>query len=112
MEKEEQSVFLEIACCFKWYPLVEVEHILHAHHGVCMKHQIQVLVEKSLIKIRLTDMVTLHDLIEDMGKEIVRLESPKDPGKRSRLWFPKDIIQVLEDNMVSKTYIDDLVFHL
>ena len=24
--------------------------------------------------------VTLHDLIEDMGKEIVRQESPKDPG--------------------------------
>ncbi|WJX88460.1 hypothetical protein P8452_70547 [Trifolium repens] len=35
---------------------------------------------------------------QDMAKEIVRLESPDDPGKRSRLWFHEDIIQVLEEN--------------
>ncbi|KAK7380574.1 hypothetical protein VNO78_33088 [Psophocarpus tetragonolobus] len=33
-----------------------------------------------------------------MGKEIVRQESPDQPGKRSRLWCPEDIIQVLEEN--------------
>ncbi|WJX66915.1 hypothetical protein P8452_51422 [Trifolium repens] len=33
-----------------------------------------------------------------MGKEIVREESPKDPGRRSRLWFPEDIVQVLKTN--------------
>ena len=37
-----------------------------------------------------------------MGKEIVRQESVKEPGKRSRLWFPKDIVQVLEENKVNK----------
>ncbi|KAH1193127.1 TMV resistance protein N [Glycine max] len=98
LEEDEQSVFLDIACCFKKYGLVEVEDILHAHHGHCMKHHIGVLVEKSLIKISFDGNVTLHDLIEDMGKEIVRQESVKEPGKRSRLWFPKDIVQVLEEN--------------
>ncbi|KAG4395874.1 hypothetical protein GLYMA_19G054700v4 [Glycine max] len=98
LEEDEQSVFLDIACCFKKYGLVEVEDILHAHHGHCMKHHIGVLVEKSLIKISCDGNVTLHDLIEDMGKEIVRQESVKEPGKRSRLWFPKDIVQVLEEN--------------
>jgi len=39
-------------------------------------------------------------LIEDMGKEIVRQESPKEPGKRNRLWFHEDIFQVLEGNLV------------
>ncbi|WJX88442.1 hypothetical protein P8452_70531 [Trifolium repens] len=34
-----------------------------------------------------------------MAKAIVRLESPDDPGKRSRLWFQEDIIQVLEENI-------------
>jgi len=77
-----------------------VEDILHVHHGHCMKHYIGVLVEKSLIKISWNDKVTLHDLIEDMGKEIVRKESPKELGKRSRLWFHKDIIQVLQENKV------------
>ncbi|WJX67014.1 hypothetical protein P8452_51514 [Trifolium repens] len=33
-----------------------------------------------------------------MSKEIVRLESPEDPGERSRLWSEEDIVQVLEEN--------------
>ncbi|KAI4332415.1 hypothetical protein L6164_017325 [Bauhinia variegata] len=40
----------------------------------------------------------MHDLIQDMGREIVRQESPNDPGQRSRLWFHKDILHVLEEN--------------
>ncbi|KAF5451960.1 hypothetical protein F2P56_027009 [Juglans regia] len=40
----------------------------------------------------------MHDLLEDMGKEIVRQESPKELGKRSRLWFYKDVFEVLEKN--------------
>ncbi|WJX71909.1 hypothetical protein P8452_55849 [Trifolium repens] len=32
-----------------------------------------------------------------MCKEIVRLESPEDPGERSRLWSEEDIVQVLEE---------------
>ncbi|KAH1192644.1 TMV resistance protein N [Glycine max] len=99
LEEEEKSVFLDIACCFKGCELEEVEDILHAHYGDCMKYHIGVLIDKSLLKLSVHGtMVTLHDLIEDMGREIVRQESPKDPGKRSRLWFHEDIIQVLEDN--------------
>ena len=40
--------------------------------AICMKHYIGVLVEKSLIKIYLDGKMTLHDLIEDVSKEIVR----------------------------------------
>ncbi|XP_016205522.1 TMV resistance protein N-like isoform X3 [Arachis ipaensis] len=98
LEEEEQSVFLDIACCFRGYALAEVEDILHAHHGACMKYHIGVLVEKSLIKIQELGEITLHDLIEHMGKELVRQESPKVLGKRSRLWWHEDIVQVLEDN--------------
>ncbi|RHN52467.1 putative winged helix-turn-helix DNA-binding domain-containing protein [Medicago truncatula] len=63
-----------------------------------MRYHIGVLVKKSLVKIINERFVTLHDLIEDMGKEIVRQESPKEPGKRSRLSFHEDIFQVLEEN--------------
>ncbi|XP_054789464.1 disease resistance protein RUN1-like [Prosopis cineraria] len=40
----------------------------------------------------------MHDLIQGMGKEIVRRQSPKEPEKRSRLWFNEDIISILEEN--------------
>jgi len=52
-----------------------------------MKNHTGVLVEKSLIKHSWDDTLTLHDLVEDMGKELVK----------------QDIIQVLEDNTVSET---------
>ncbi|MED6216003.1 hypothetical protein PIB30_003650 [Stylosanthes scabra] len=97
--KQEQSVFLDIVCCFKGYTLVEVTDILQAHYGSCMKYHIGVLLDKSLININWCDTrVTTHDLIEDMGKEIVLKISPKMPGKRSRLWFYEDIVKVLQDN--------------
>ncbi|AES76172.1 putative TIR domain, P-loop containing nucleoside triphosphate hydrolase [Medicago truncatula] len=102
LEEEEQSVFLDIACFFKGCRLSEVEETLLAHYGHCIKHHVGVLVEKSLIEINTqshrsyNDDVALHDLIEDMGKEIVRQESSKEPGERSRLWCHNDIVHVLQ----------------
>ncbi|KAL2321181.1 hypothetical protein Fmac_030150 [Flemingia macrophylla] len=98
LEEQEKSVFLDIACCFKGYRLIDVEEILCAHYGDCKKYHIRVLIEKSLVKHNWHGVVKLHDLIEDMGKAIVRQKSPKELGKRSRLWSPDDIMQVLEDN--------------
>ncbi|GAU19777.1 hypothetical protein TSUD_79030 [Trifolium subterraneum] len=44
--------------------------------------------------------VWMHDLIQEMGKEIVRLQDKDkdDPGKRSRLWKSNDIYDVLRKN--------------
>ena len=103
LEEEEKSVFLDITCCLKDYKCREIEDILHSLYDNCMKYHIGVLLDKSLIKIR-DDKVTLHDLIENMGKEIDRQKSPKEAGKRRRLWLQKDIIQVLKDNLVSETH--------
>ncbi|PNY17876.1 resistance protein [Trifolium pratense] len=100
LKKEEKIVFLDIACCLKGYKLTTVEQILRAHHGYSIRNHINVLVEKSLIKISEFGNVTLHDLIEDMGKDIVRQESP-NPGERSRLWDSDDIEEVLKENKVS-----------
>jgi len=42
----------------------------------------------------------MHELLQEMAKELVRCEYPKEPGKRSRLWFHEDVLHVLNQNMV------------
>jgi hypothetical protein len=100
LEEEEKSIFRDIACFFNGHKLAEVEDILTAHYALTVKDSIGVLINKSLIKID-DDLVTLHDLIQDMGREIVRRESPDEPGKRSRLWSPQDVVKVLQEKSVS-----------
>ena len=103
LEKDTQSIFLDIVCCFKGYELTEVQNILCAHHGYNVKEQIEVLIDESMISIS-DGKVIIHDLIEKMAKELVRRESPTEPGKCSRLWLPEDIIYVLKENTVIVLY--------
>ncbi|AES76050.2 putative TIR domain, P-loop containing nucleoside triphosphate hydrolase [Medicago truncatula] len=104
LDEEQQSVFLDIACFFNWCESAYVEEILEYHYGHCIKSHLRALVDKSLIKTSIQrhgmkfELVTLHDLLEDMGKEIVRHESIKEPGERSRLWYHDDIFDVLQNN--------------
>jgi hypothetical protein len=114
LEEEQQSVFLDIACCFKGYEWKQFEDILCAHYGHCITHHLGVLAGKSLVKISTyyhsgsINDVRLHDLIKDMGKEVVRQESPKEPGERSRLWRQEDIVHVLKENTVRLIFMLNL----
>ena len=56
--------------------------------------------EKSLLKIMNEDIVWMHDLLVKMGRNIVFLECPNDPGKHSRLCHHEDIDKVLKRNKV------------
>ncbi|KAK0599110.1 hypothetical protein LWI29_002438 [Acer saccharum] len=44
------------------------------------------------------DKIYMHDLLREMGREVVCSESPKIPGNRSRLWKQDDVIRILEKN--------------
>ena len=57
--------------------------------------------DKSLITIASDGTLTMHDLLQEMGQDIVGCESPKEPSKRSRLWCYKDVLHVLKNNTVS-----------
>ncbi|MED6143200.1 hypothetical protein PIB30_004291 [Stylosanthes scabra] len=84
--KQEQSVFLDIACCLNGYTLEEITNLLQAHYGRSMKYHIRVLDEKSLIKNGIWGKKwIMHDLIENMGKEIVLEESLDMPGRKHGL---------------------------
>ncbi|XP_057990284.1 disease resistance protein RUN1-like [Hevea brasiliensis] len=93
LEKNEQEIFLDIACFFKGKDKDEVERKLKAC-GFYPESGIPRLIEKSLITIS-NGAVDMHDLLEQMGKDIVN-EECKQPGRRSRLWNCEDINHVLE----------------
>eukprot|EP00258_Populus_trichocarpa_P032848 XP_024448867.1 TMV resistance protein N [Populus trichocarpa] len=58
---------------------------------------IPVLIERSLISVS-RGQVWMHNLLQIMGKEIVRCESPEEPGRRSRLWTYEDVYLALMDS--------------
>ncbi|KAH9781861.1 ADP-ribosyl cyclase/cyclic ADP-ribose hydrolase [Citrus sinensis] len=60
---------------------------------------ISVLVDKSLIVISNNNKITMHDWLQELGRDIVSQESI-DPGNRSRLWHHEDIYKVLTYNTV------------
>ncbi|XP_042960531.1 uncharacterized protein LOC122295539 isoform X5 [Carya illinoinensis] len=97
LDHHTKEIFLDIACFFKGGNRKYVTKILdgcgfNAYAGV------KKLNDKCLITIDEYDRLMMNDLLEDMGKEIVRQESPAEPGKRSRLWFHEDVREVLEKN--------------
>ncbi|CAI8594231.1 unnamed protein product [Vicia faba] len=63
---------------------------------------ISVLVERSLVTVDDKNKLGMHDLLRDMGREIIREKSPKEPEERSRLWFHEDVLDVLSDRSGTK----------
>ncbi|XP_011013099.1 PREDICTED: TMV resistance protein N-like isoform X2 [Populus euphratica] len=93
--EELRNAFLDIACFFIDRKKEYVAKVLGARCGYNPEVDLETLHERSLIKV-LGETVTMHDLLRDMGREIVRESSPKEPGKRTRIWNQEDAWNVLE----------------
>ncbi|XP_065876251.1 disease resistance-like protein DSC1 [Euphorbia lathyris] len=96
LDRDEQRIFLDIACFLKGWSLFSVTKIFDAC-GYSPLISLRVLTDKALITTR-NSKVEMHDLLQEMGRQIVRDESDNDPSRRSRLWDPKDILYVLTEN--------------
>ncbi|KAG2668210.1 hypothetical protein I3760_15G149700 [Carya illinoinensis] len=105
LDDTEREMFLDIAFFFKGEFLANIMKIFDGC-GFSPVHGIKRLIDKCLISTieghyeGHNECVQMHDLLQEMGREIVRLESPKEPSKRSRLWFHEDIREVLEESTV------------
>nr|XP_023892973.1 TMV resistance protein N-like [Quercus suber] len=97
LTNSQKGLFLDIACFFKGKNKDCIRDILESF-CYYLDYNIGVLMDKSLITIDDHGILWMHDLLQDMGQDIVRRESPKEPGRRSRLWIYKDIIHVLKNN--------------
>ncbi|CAI0432368.1 unnamed protein product [Linum tenue] len=94
-----RRLFLHIACFFIGMESDYVTKILDGCE-LFAKAGIQDLVDRFLLTIGENNRLIMHPLLRDMAREIVRQESPDDPGRRSRLWSHDDSISVLRENTV------------
>ncbi|XP_034675196.1 disease resistance protein RML1A-like [Vitis riparia] len=97
LDDDQKNIFLDIAIFFNEVEEDFTTEMLNSF-GFSAISGIRTLIDKSLIR-NLDDELHMHDLLIEMGKEIVRRTSPKEPGKRTRLWEQQDICHVLEKNM-------------
>nr|AEE43925.1 TIR-NBS-LRR resistance protein muRdr1A [Rosa multiflora] len=96
LHEMEKKIFLDIACFPRLYgneSMIEQAYSSEFFSRIA----IEVLVEKSLLTISFGNHVYMHDLIQEMGRRIVRQEN-EEPGGRSRLWLRNDIFHVFTEN--------------
>ncbi|KAK7370050.1 hypothetical protein VNO80_12104 [Phaseolus coccineus] len=96
LEEEEKNIFLDIACFYRGHEEIVVAETL-ADCGFSSKIGIDILKDRGLISV-FDGRIMIHDLIQEMGQEIVRKECPQHPGKRSRLFNAEEICEVLRQN--------------
>ncbi|CAL5378160.1 unnamed protein product [Camellia sinensis] len=112
LDDHDKDLFLDIVCFFAWKGK---DHMVKILDG-CDIHTtvgVQNLIRRCLVGINEVDNNTLimHQLLRDMGREIIRQESPKEPGRRSRVWHHKDAFNVLNENTGTEA-IEGLILDL
>nr|XP_017189731.1 TMV resistance protein N-like [Malus domestica] len=78
-----KGVFLDISCFFDGVSISDVTTILDGSSRFSVEAEITTLCDRCLLYIDEATNLRMHDLIRDMGREIVRAESPVELGKRS-----------------------------
>ncbi|KAL4577394.1 hypothetical protein LXL04_013503 [Taraxacum kok-saghyz] len=96
LEDIEKEIFLDIACFFKGWNSTEVYKILDCC-GFDTEKWVSDLIQRSLVSIS-SERLDMHDMIQEMGQDIVCGKCYKDPQKRTRLWGPQEVLDVLVAN--------------
>ncbi|KAK8272850.1 hypothetical protein V6Z12_D11G364500 [Gossypium hirsutum] len=98
LEEKEKNIFLDIACFFNGE---EKDFVIKVLDGCEFFPDIgiDVLVKKSLLKVdEHNKYLKMHDLLQEMGRTIVKEKCVDEPGKRCRLWEERDVHHVLTKN--------------
>ncbi|KAK2977673.1 hypothetical protein RJ640_029385 [Escallonia rubra] len=99
-DDHDKNLFLDIACFFVGKDKDWTSTILDGCEFFTTIG-IHNLIDRFLLRVGPGDnKLWMHHLIQDMGREIVRQESTKEPGKRSRLWH-KEAFDVLSEKTLN-----------
>nr|GEZ42536.1 putative Toll/interleukin-1 receptor (TIR) domain-containing protein [Tanacetum cinerariifolium] len=82
--EKDKELFKHIACFFVGEDKKLTEEILRAC-GICKSSGIMILINRGLLTL-VSNKLVMHQLLQDMGRDLVLQESPKKPWKRSLLW--------------------------
>jgi len=119
LDGELQRAFLDIACFFIGIEKEYVAKVLGARCRLNPEVVLEKLRERSLIQFHVikderqlfgrTVSVTMHELLRDMGRKVVRESSPLHLGKRTRIWNQEDAWNVLEQQKVRAQCIHESI---
>nr|XP_023915153.1 TMV resistance protein N-like [Quercus suber] len=102
LTNKEKNIFLDIACFFKEYGMRYdmIKDVLKAC-GLNPEYGIRNLIDKCLLTFDRSNYLSMHDLLQQMGMDIVRQQAPQKLGERSRLWCYEEALDVLTKDMGS-----------
>ncbi|MED6167319.1 hypothetical protein PIB30_001743 [Stylosanthes scabra] len=109
-DDKEKAIFLDIACFFIGMDRKDVIQILN-DCGLFAEIGLSVLVERSLVVVDKKNRLGMHDLLRDMGREVIHEKMPNEPGMHSRIWNPNEALHILK-NAKGDQNIEELALKL
>ena len=106
LSRVEGEIFLDITCFFKGKDRDFVSKILDGAKG-----EISNLCERYLISV-VDSKIHMHDLIQQMGWEIVREKCRNQPWKQSKLWDLDEVSSVLAVNVVRAICLNIIIIYM
>ncbi|XP_023642837.1 disease resistance protein TAO1 [Capsella rubella] len=103
LNEEDKDLFLHIACFFNDDYIDHTFEDTLRHKFPYLQQGCRVLVQRSLISEE--KLIPMHNLLVQLGREIVRNQSISEPGKRQFLVDAREICEVLTDHTGSKSVI-------
>ena len=74
LENDEKNMFLDLACFYPMGMQKEKALRIFANYGASPNHVLEILVDKSLVKIGQEGNLEMHDQLRDMGRMIVETD--------------------------------------
>lgn len=93
LESEEQEIFLHIASLFNGMHRDDVIQILN-YSGHFAETGMTTLVEKSLVSVDGNNNIKMHEILQEMGREIISQNSTGMAEVSGQIWFLKAILDL------------------